>query len=161
MKKFVSISLIVALMFVFAACAEKSQEQEELPPETVTEEPTALQKSLEKLLECGWQATDNGYMYIETTDYCDMEINARPGDTELDMEIHYDYGDNNESMAEAYIKDSTFASHVAAMWFDKIASLTEPELEKINYIVYVGDNKVADSSMTYEEAESLASENDD
>lgn len=157
MKRITSITIIIALMFTMAACTKK-QEEPVTPP---TEEPSALQLSMEKLLDADWEATDNGYVYVESTDYCNMEINARPGAEDLDLEIHYDYKDHNDKMAATYSEDNSLAISVTAMWYEKIVGVTQAEIENINYIIYIGDKKVADASITAEEAAAVASENDD
>ena len=158
MKKILSIIIIATMVFALSACGQQTETPEP------TEEPStqsALQESMKKLLDKGWQATDNGYIYTESNDYCDIEVNVRPASDFLDFEIHYDYGDKNDAMANTYNEDPTFASSIAAMWFGKIQDTTTEDLKTINYIIYVGDKKVADTTMTVEEAINIAQENDD
>ena len=158
MKKLVSIIIIATMVFALGACGHKTDTPEP------TEEPStesALQESMKRLLDEGWQATDNGYIYTESSDYCDIEVNVRPATDFLDFEIHYDYGDKNDAMSKAYDEDPTFASSIVAMWYEKIQDVTTEDLKTINYIIYVGDKKVADATMTVEEAINIAQENDD
>lgn len=158
MKKILSIIIIATMVFAMSACSQKTETSEP------TEEPltqSALQESMKQLLDKGWQATDNGYIYTESNDYCDIEVNVRPATDFLDFEIHYDYGDKNNAMADTYDMDPTFASSIAAMWYGKIQDATTEDLKTINYIIYVGDKKVADATMTVEEAIKVAQETDD
>ena len=158
MKKILSITMIIALALTLAACGAKQQESESTEQ---TQKPSALELSMEKLLDEGWQATDNGYVLNETTDYCNMEINARPADEDLDLEIHYDYGENNDKRAESYEIDKTLGSSVAAYWTAKVVRESEAEIKNINYIMYVGDKKVEEKTITCEEALAIVQENDD
>lgn len=158
MKKLLSIAMIIALAFTLSACGVKQQESEPTEP---TQEPSALELSLEKLLDEGWQATDNGYVLNETTEYCDMEIKVRPEAEDIDLEIHYDYGENNDKRAESYDVDKTLGSSVAAYWAAKIVRETEADINNINYMMYVGDNKVEEKTITCEEALAIVQENDD
>ena len=158
MKKLFSVTLIIILALTLSACGAKHQENEPTEP---TQEASALEMSMEKLLDEGWQATDNGYVLNETTEYCDMEINVRPAINDIDLEIHYDYGENNDKRAESYAIDKTLGASVAAYWTAKIVRETDAEIENVNYMMYVGDKKVEEKTITCEEALAIVQENDD
>ena len=69
------------------------------------------------------------------------------------MIVTFDYGTDNKEMIKFYNDDPEIAKAVCGYWYLRAVAVLDAPEAKVDYKLIVGDEEIADGTMTYEEAQ--------
>ena len=165
-------SLVLLLCLVLAlslgACSKKGGDSEledgeievsmddendvsQLDDEQLEEAGDTLEARLPLLKEDGWKAEGNKYVYTTNEDNTgEYRIGAAGNDA--DLEITFDYGDDNKEMVSFYKEDGEAVKAVTAYWYMRATGVLGVYEGNVKYVFKVGDTVVGEGTMTFDEA---------
>ena len=162
-KTLIAILLAMTMVFILPACGSSSGSSGSDPSEDPElDEVTTIDNVMDSLTEDGeYSKTDDGYVWESDEDGVKTKYTFTVNGNEVNMEGILDYGEENAEMIQEFKDDPESIETIPADFLMEFASLANAEDSVMNYIIYVGDQKVAEGRMTYDEADAIASEIDD
>ena len=129
----------------------EDEDDEEAPPMITT-----LEEALPVFEEVGYKKSEDGYKAEDNEDGVKSERIIKAEGNHAVLNLKYDYGSSNNEMKDFYKEDPDKAvSRMIASFLVTLAEEANIEKGDMEYVVYVGGDKVAKGTMSIKEARKL------
>ncbi len=123
------------------------------PDEDMVYNGKTLQERLKYLKLDGWIQKGDSYVFTTDDEDCKGEYKISANGNDADLTVTFDYGGDNNEMIAFYKEDKDASRSICAYWYLRAAYVTSIEEGSVHYVLKVGNTKVIDDSMTYEDAD--------